>query len=71
MVSEQLNLGKCKEMAKKSEERLNFVEQEILEMRTEMKKLPAMEENMSLISKSIENINVQMEKQQLQQQTIL
>ncbi|KAL0552535.1 hypothetical protein IC582_011651 [Cucumis melo] len=68
---EQLNLGKCKEMAKKSEERLNFVEQEILETRTEMKKLPAMEENMSLISKSIENINVQMEKQQLQQQTIL
>ncbi|KAA0036691.1 transposon Tf2-1 polyprotein isoform X1 [Cucumis melo var. makuwa] len=38
-------------MAKKSEERLDFVEQEVREMRTELKKLPAMEENMSLISK--------------------
>ncbi|KAA0044656.1 transposon Tf2-1 polyprotein isoform X1 [Cucumis melo var. makuwa] len=56
-------------MANKSEERLDFVEQENLEMRTEM--LPAMEENMSFISKSIENINVQMKKHQLQQQAIL
>ncbi|KAA0055708.1 protochlorophyllide-dependent translocon component 52 [Cucumis melo var. makuwa] len=68
---EQLNLGKRKKMAKKSEEKLDFVEQEILEMRTELKKLPAMEENMSLISKSIENSNAQMEKQQMQQQAIL
>ncbi|KAA0038090.1 ty3-gypsy retroelement transposase [Cucumis melo var. makuwa] len=68
---EQLNLGKRNEMAKKSEERLDFIEQEILEIRTEMKKLPAMEENMSLISKSIENTNVQMEKQQLQQQVAI
>lgn len=30
-----------------------------------------MEENMSLISKSIENTNVQMEKQQLQQQVAI
>ncbi|TYK00067.1 ty3-gypsy retrotransposon protein [Cucumis melo var. makuwa] len=40
-------------------------------MRTELKKLPVLEENMSLISKSIENINAQMEKQQTQQQAIL
>ncbi|KAA0057854.1 ty3-gypsy retrotransposon protein [Cucumis melo var. makuwa] len=58
-------------MAKKSEERLDFVKQEILEIHTELKKLPAMKENMSLISKSIENINIQMEKQQTQQQTML
>ncbi|TYK04976.1 histone-lysine N-methyltransferase ASHR1 isoform X1 [Cucumis melo var. makuwa] len=58
-------------MVKKSEERLDFMEQEIREMRIEVKKLPAMEENMSLISKSIENMNARMEKQQTQQQAIL
>ncbi|KAA0045135.1 transposon Tf2-1 polyprotein isoform X1 [Cucumis melo var. makuwa] len=40
-------------------------------MCTELKKLLVMEENMSLISKSIENINAQMEKQQTQRQAIL
>uniref|UniRef100_A0A9I9EJD3 Uncharacterized protein n=1 Tax=Cucumis melo TaxID=3656 RepID=A0A9I9EJD3_CUCME len=71
LPQDQLKLGKRKKMAKKSEERLDFVEQKIREMRIELKKLPKMEENMSLILKSIENMNAQMKKQQTQQQVIL
>ena len=49
-------------MAKKGDERLELLEQEILEMQTEFKKLPAMEENLTLISKNFENMNATIEK---------
>ncbi|TYK09954.1 Ty3/gypsy retrotransposon protein [Cucumis melo var. makuwa] len=56
---EQLNLGKRKKMAKKSEEKLDFVEQETLEMRTELKKLPAMEENMNYSREGVTTVELE------------
>ena len=50
---------------------MEVLEQEILEMRSKFKELPTMEENLSLISKSIGSLNTQIEKQQQQQQMVL
>ena len=57
-------------MARKGDERLDVLKQEIYEMRTEFQKFSKMEENLSLISKSIENMNRQIDKQQ-QQKVVL
>lgn len=51
-------------MAKKMEERIETVEQEL-------QRLSIMEENLLLISKSIQEINIQTDKQQQQQQMIM
>ncbi|TYK30634.1 transposon Tf2-1 polyprotein isoform X1 [Cucumis melo var. makuwa] len=51
-------------MAKKVEERLDLVDQEL-------HKLPVIEENLSLLTKSTEQTNSQIEKQHPQQQVIL
>ena len=51
-------------MARKGDKKLVVLEQEIYEMHTKFQKLPKMKENLSLILKSIDNMNIQIEKQQ-------
>ena len=58
-------------MAKKHEERFETLEQEVSEIKKDLQKLPAVEEKLSTIMKTIERMNVQNEKQQQQNQTLM
>ncbi|KAA0049929.1 ty3-gypsy retroelement transposase [Cucumis melo var. makuwa] len=58
-------------MAKKHEERFESLEQEVSEMKTDLQKLPVMEEKLPAIMKNIEQLRMQGEKQKQQQQTLM
>ena len=56
---------------KRTEEKMETVDQEISGIQAELHDLPTIKENISSLAKSIERLGVQTEKQQQQQQTLL
>lgn len=68
---QSMTLGKHRAMAQqKFDERMEAMDQEVSEIRVEIQKLPGIEETLISLSKSIEKLGVQAEKQQIMLTTI-